>query len=90
MEGNEILVIKQGYAKKVKDTDVSKVKFFKTKIKGIPLIPLVIIRYHQLRKDFVKLINKHLHFLCEDDEVKKHLLLLPYFHFVGDRNGLIF
>ena len=71
------------YPKTIIDTEVSRVKFFntsgnkRTKTNGIPLV----ITYHPLLKDFVKVLNKHLHLLYMNDEVKKHLLLIPWFHF---------
>ena len=65
--------LNRGYPKTLIDTEVSKVQFLNTswdkraKTNGIPLV----ISDHPLLKDFVKVINKHLHLLYMNDEVKK-------------------
>ena len=73
------------YPKTLIDTEVSKVKFFntsggkRTKTNGIPLV----ITYHPLLKDFARVINKHLHLLHMNDEVKKAFTPGPMVSFRG-------
>ena len=61
---------------------LNKVKFLNTsedermKTNGIPLV----ITHHTLLNNFSKVISKHLH-LLHIINVKKHLLLVPWFHF---------
>ena len=69
------------------DTEVSKVKFpnssrdKKNKTNGIPLV----ITYHPLLKDFGKVIQKHLHLLHMNDEVKETFTPGPMVSFRGAR-----
>ena len=69
------------------DVEASKFKFFNTlryktnKTKGIPLV----IMYHPMLTDFVKVINKQLHLLYTNDEVKKTFTLRSMISFGGAR-----
>ena len=75
----------RGYPKTLIDTEVSKVKFLntsgdkRTKTNEIPLV----ITYHPLLKDFAEVINKHLHLLYMNDEVKKASTPGPIVSFWG-------
>ena len=79
--------LNRGYPKILIDTEVSKLKFLNTsgdkrnKTNGIPLV----ITYHPLLKYFAKVINKHLHLLYMNDEVKKALITGPMVSFRGAR-----
>ena len=79
------LLLNKGYSKTLIDTEISKVKFLnisqdkRTKTNGIPLV----IIYHPLLKGFVKVINKHLHVLYMNDEVKKIFSPGPMISFRG-------
>ena len=77
--------LNRGYPKTLIDTEISKVKFLntsgdkRTKTKGIPLV----ITDNPLLKDFAKVINKHLHLLHMNDEVKKAFTPVPVVSFRG-------
>ena len=74
------------YPKALVDTEVTKFKSLnisgdkRTKTNGIPLV----ITYHPLLKDFVKVINNHLHLLYMN-EVKKTFNPGPMVSFRGAR-----
>ena len=75
--------LNRGYPKTI-DTEVSKIKFLntsgdkRTKTNRIHLV----ITHYPLLKEFPKVVNKHLHLLYMNDEVKKAFNpgpMVPYF-----------